>query len=78
DESFAPGWRARIDGSSAPLLRADYVLQAVSVPPGDHLVEFTYCPVSFAVGLLVTTITAFLVALLSGSLLLQRSESVKR
>ena len=40
-----PGWQAYIDGrpAGAPL-RADYLFQAVSVPPGEHLVELRFAP----------------------------------
>ena len=39
---FDPNWTATIDGEEAELLRADYLMQAVVVPEGDHLVELAY------------------------------------
>ncbi|HET9870070.1 MAG TPA: hypothetical protein VFR02_06200, partial [bacterium] len=39
-----PGWRARVDGTAAPLLTADHALQALFLPAGTHRVEFTYDP----------------------------------
>jgi hypothetical protein len=41
-ESYYPGWTAEIDGSPAPLLRANHLLQAVRIPPGRHELRFTY------------------------------------
>jgi hypothetical protein len=35
-------WRARMDGQVVPLLRADYFLQAVAVPPGRHTILLSY------------------------------------
>jgi hypothetical protein len=40
-ENAYPGWRARIDGSEAPIYRADVTLQGVVVPAGTHRVDFT-------------------------------------
>lgn len=46
-EAWDPGWRARVDGTEAELLRADYAFQAVRVPAGRHEIEFRYRPVGF-------------------------------
>lgn len=37
---YRPGWRVEIDGARATVLRANHVLRAVVVPPGDHQVSF--------------------------------------
>ena len=39
---YDDNWSAEIDGDPAPVLRADYLLQAVVVPEGDHTVVFRY------------------------------------
>ncbi len=40
-EQDYPGWRARIDeGTPVPVRRADVALMGVTVPPGDHVVQF--------------------------------------
>lgn len=41
---FDPAWQVRIDGAPAPLARADYLLQAVQVPPGRHRIEWEFRP----------------------------------
>jgi hypothetical protein len=49
-ETFAPGWHARVDGTPAPVLRADRALVAIAVPAGTHDVELDYRPRSVLVG----------------------------
>jgi hypothetical protein len=56
-EPHYPGWRAAIDGQSTALLRANYVLQAVPVPAGQHTVELTFLPASFIVGAIISGLT---------------------
>ena len=52
-----PGWQASIDGQPAPLLRADYVLRAVPVPPGEHTVSLEFRPISFTAGAVISGLT---------------------
>ena len=52
-EQFYPGWRATVDGEAVPIIRANYDFRAVVVPAGHHVVEFTFFPASFAMGLVL-------------------------
>ena len=36
------GWQATVDGRPAPVLVADYLMQAVAIPAGTHTVDLTY------------------------------------
>lgn len=53
-EQHAPGWSATVDGAPAPILVADTLLRAVSVPAGSHLVSLTYFPPGLLAGAVVT------------------------
>jgi uncharacterized membrane protein YfhO len=49
-DTHYPGWVARVDGVSVPVLHANYAFRAVAVEAGTRTVEFVYRPRSFAVG----------------------------
>jgi hypothetical protein len=49
-ESWAPGWKAFVDGKPARVLRADCALQAVWLDAGVHTVVFIYEPESYLAG----------------------------
>ena len=56
-EVYYPGWRARVDGQTAPIYRADYLLRAVPIEGGQHRVEVYYDPPLVKVGLAITLLT---------------------
>jgi len=43
-----PRWRATVDGKPREILKADVIFRAVSVPPGRHMVRFTFHPLAGA------------------------------
>jgi hypothetical protein len=53
-EQWARGWEARVNGSAAPLVRADHTYRAVAVPAGEVTVEFAYAPKSLRWGAALT------------------------
>lgn len=55
---YWPGWRARVDGVSAPIYAADGVFRAVPVPRGHHTVSFGYSPASVLWGGMISLVTA--------------------
>ncbi|HET7291166.1 MAG TPA: YfhO family protein [Vicinamibacteria bacterium] len=62
-DSHAPGWRAFVDGSAAPLLRANGRHRAVPVPAGRHVVRFEYHPPGLRLGAAVSTLGLVLLGL---------------
>lgn len=64
-DAWYPGWSAHVDGSEVQIYRADYAFRAVAVPPGQHVVTFSYRPLSFEIGVLVSASVSFcLIAIL--------------
>jgi len=49
-ETWFPGWRAAVDGKSAPMRQVDGALQGVWVPGGTHTVEVKYRPLPVIAG----------------------------
>jgi hypothetical protein len=64
-DSYDHQWRAEVDGLEAPILRANSLFRAVRVAPGEHVVRFTFRPISLVVGLAITCATMALLALLA-------------
>ncbi len=44
------GWEAYIDDHEAPIIRTNYVLRGLSVPPGRHIIRFFFRPLSYYLG----------------------------
>lgn len=66
-EVFYPGWQAFVDGTRFDIQRTNFVLRGLSLPPGDHLVEFRFHPQSLfwgsscaAIGALLLSVNAIL------------------
>jgi len=62
-DTFYPGWEARVDGKAVEICRADFFFRTVPVPPGRHRVEFVYVPAAGKGGWLVSAGLAILVCL---------------
>jgi membrane protein YfhO len=69
-EIHYPGWEALVDGRPTPIERVDSVLRGISVPQGEHRVEFVFRPSSFRGGV-ACALTGFAL-LLIGAFLTKR------
>jgi len=56
-DTYYPGWKAYVDKKPGKIYRADYILRAVYLEPGKHIVKFTYDPFSFKIGAIITLCT---------------------
>lgn len=56
-ENHYPGWRAYVDGRLVETLRVDYNLRGVTLPAGEHNVEFVYRPKSVLIGAAISLLT---------------------
>ena len=61
---YWPGWSVALDDQPRPLLRANYLFRGVAVPTGTHMVRFRYAPWSFRLGLTITLLAVFALAVL--------------
>lgn len=59
-----PGWEATVNGRVTPIVRTDYVLRGVPVPPGEAVVSFRFRPRWFVAGAAVTACSLLLIAAL--------------
>jgi hypothetical protein len=60
---YPKGWKATVDGKESEILRADYILRALQIPAGQHVVEFRFVPDAYVVGNKITTVSSWLVLL---------------
>jgi len=42
NDQYDPDWQVQVNGHAAELLRADYILRAVQIPPGDSTITMRY------------------------------------
>ena len=74
--TFSPSWHAWLDGQPVPVLRANYLFQAVPILPGTHTIEIRYEPAAVALGFEMTVWAALLaIAVLVGSVVGSRIEA---
>lgn len=74
-DSYYPGWRAYVDGTETPIYRTNHFFRGVFVRQGRHVVEFTYDPLSFRFGLLLSAATLVIIAGISGFVYWKRTRS---
>jgi len=72
-DSYASGWKARLDGRPAPLARVNGLFRAVAMPAGEHEVSFEYDPFSFEVGRAISLASVTLLAC-AGIVVLSRAK----
>jgi uncharacterized membrane protein YfhO len=64
DIYYNKGWKAFIDGKETPIMKADYVLRAIKIPAGNHIIEFHFHPASFYNGQKIGAVSSILLIIL--------------
>lgn len=54
NQTYYPGWKARIDGNPTRILPANIRQQAIVVPTGEHIIDVEYQPDSLRSGILIS------------------------
>ena len=74
---YYPGWKATVDGKEVKIFRANYLVRALELDPGTHIIRFFYDPLSFKLGATVSAATLVIIlitVLLAGLLFLIRKK----
>jgi uncharacterized membrane protein YfhO len=56
-DAWAKGWTATVDGQPATIYRADALVRAVMIGPGEHTVEFRYRTPRLRSGALISALS---------------------
>ena len=60
---YDEGWQVTVDGEPAELLRVNYFLRGLRVPPGQHEIVMTFSSASYATGYTVSMVCSILIIL---------------
>ncbi len=61
---YPKGWDVFIDGKKSAYFSANYILRAMTVPAGEHTIEFRFEPASYAIGEKVSIASSVLLLIL--------------
>ena len=53
-DSYSDDWRVQVDGQPAMQLRANGLFRSIRIASGRHIIEFTYRPLAFIWGALIS------------------------
>ncbi|NUM81253.1 YfhO family protein [bacterium] len=56
---YPHGWKAFIDGRETEIYKTNYVLRSVTLPAGEHKIEFKFEPQEFSLGIWVSALSFY-------------------
>lgn len=77
-DTYAPGWKALLDGYPTPVYIANHAFRTVVVPAGTHQVEFVYEPLGFRIGAAISFLTMAALMLIPLAIRTKRSRVSER
>jgi hypothetical protein len=65
NDTYVPGWHAKVDGNRSKIYRANYLFMAIPVGAGKHAIELEFKPLGFRVGrwISILSVAAFSLSL---------------
>ncbi|WP_304342852.1 YfhO family protein [Chryseobacterium koreense] len=74
---YPKGWKMLIDGNEVPYIKADYLLRAVHIPAGNHVIKMVFEPAVIAKGKVISMLAfgVFLLLSLGGIYWLYRKKT---
>jgi hypothetical protein len=61
---YDKGWKSFVDGKEVPHFRVNYILRAMVLPPGEHIIDFRFEPISYFAGEKIATASSYLLLVL--------------
>jgi hypothetical protein len=77
-DAWYPGWRARVDGSPAPVVRVNGHFRGVPVPVGARRVELVFAPATWRAGAAISLAAAAVVTALTVGACFRRRSGLLR
>jgi len=62
---YQRGWKAWVDDRETPIIRTNYALRGLSIPPGRHIIRMVFHPLSYYIGCQVQWMAVILMLLIS-------------
>lgn len=54
-DNYHPGWKAKVDGQKASILRANYIMRAIPIKKGSHRITLSFRPGGLTAGIFITS-----------------------
>ena len=64
-DQYYPGWVAIVDGKQEPIYAVDGIFRGVVLEEGDHRIQFKYRPLSFRIGVMISSLSLLILIIFS-------------